>query len=141
MKHIVSDTVKAATGLWPQLLPALGISINIGGRHGACPVCGGKDRFRFDNQGGRGTWLCNQCGAGDGLNLVEKTLDVSAKEAAVRVAGLLGTPPSSAPAVTDDAAGRRRRTGAGAYRCRRQSHGQRLPFIKRAARYAGAHTC
>ncbi|PQY13793.1 primase-helicase zinc-binding domain-containing protein [Cronobacter sakazakii] len=91
MKHIVSDTVKAATGLWPQLLPALGISINACGRHGACPVCGGKDRFRFDNQDGRGTWLCNQCGAGDGLNLVEKALAVNTKEAAVRVAGMLGT--------------------------------------------------
>ncbi|WP_275554664.1 primase-helicase zinc-binding domain-containing protein [Mixta sp. Marseille-Q2659] len=95
MKHIVSDTVKAATGLWPQLLPALGISIHACGRHGACPVCGGKDRFRFDNQDGRGTWLCNQCGAGDGLNLVEKALAVNTKEAAVRVAGMLGTLPQA----------------------------------------------
>lgn len=31
MKHIVSATVKAATGLWPQLLPALGISVHAGG--------------------------------------------------------------------------------------------------------------
>lgn len=31
MKHIVSDTVKAATGFWPQLLPALGISVHAGG--------------------------------------------------------------------------------------------------------------
>ncbi|EMG9219896.1 toprim domain-containing protein [Enterobacter hormaechei] len=98
MKYIVSDTVKAATGLWPQLLPALGISINACGRHGACPVCGGKDRFRFDNQDGRGTWLCNQCGAGDGLNLVEKALAVNTKEAAVRVAGMLGTLPQATPA-------------------------------------------
>ena len=96
MKHIVSDTVKAAAGFWPQLLPALGISIHASGRHGACPVCGGKDRFRFDNQDGRGTWHCNQCGAGDGLNLVEKAFDVSAKEAALKIADLLGAlPPTS----------------------------------------------
>lgn len=106
MKHIVSDTVKAAAGFWPQLLPALGISIHASGRHGACPVCGGKDRFRFDNQGGRGTWHCNQCGAGDGLNLVEKALDVSAKEAAVKIADMLGAlpPVSKAPANTADKA-------------------------------------
>ncbi|MCX8693479.1 hypothetical protein J3U07_03385, partial [Gilliamella sp. B2881] len=23
-------------------------------------MCGGKDRFRFDNQNGRGTYICNQ---------------------------------------------------------------------------------
>ncbi len=102
MKHIVSDTVKAATGFWPQLLPALGISVLAGGRHGACPACGGKDRFRFDNQDGRGTWLCNQCGAGDGLNLVEKALSISAKEAAMKVAGMLGTLPESAPVMHDE---------------------------------------
>lgn len=108
MKHIVSDTVKAATGFWPQLLPALGISVLDGGRHGACPACGGKDRFRFDNQDGRGTWLCNQCGAGDGLNLVEKALSISAKEAAMKVAGMLGTLPESAPVMHDEAADKSR---------------------------------
>jgi len=104
MKHIVSDTVKAAAGFWPQLLPALGISIHASGRHGACPVCGGKDRFRFDNQDGRGTWHCNQCGAGDGLNLVEKALDVSAKEAALKIADMLGAlpPVSKVPVNTVD---------------------------------------
>lgn len=100
MKHIVSDTVKAAAGFWPQLLPALGISIHASGSHSACPVCGGKDRFRFDNQDGRGTWHCNQCGAGDGLNLVEKALEVSAKEAAIKIADMLGAlPPVSKASV------------------------------------------
>ncbi len=93
MKHIVTDTVHAAAGHWPQLLPARGISINATGQHSPCPVCGGKDRFRFDNQAGRGTWVCNQCGAGDGLALVEKALDVNTKEAACRVAGLIGELP------------------------------------------------
>ncbi|MEG7511368.1 primase-helicase zinc-binding domain-containing protein [Serratia sp. IR-2025] len=75
-----------------MLLPALGIHITAGGRAQPCPVCGGKDRFRFDNLQGRGTWFCNQCGSGDGLNLVEKALAVTAKEAAVKVAGVLGEP-------------------------------------------------
>ncbi|MEG7474655.1 primase-helicase zinc-binding domain-containing protein [Serratia marcescens] len=75
-----------------MLLPALGIHITAGGRAQPCPVCGGKDRFRFDNLQGRGTWFCNQCGSGDGLNLVEKALAVTAKEAAVKVAGVLDEP-------------------------------------------------
>lgn len=87
---IVKNTVSAATWRWPQLLPALGITVAPHGHHSACPVCGGKDRFRFDNQAGRGTWICNHCGAGDGLNLVAKTLDITTKEAAVKVAEILG---------------------------------------------------
>lgn len=87
---IVQNTMSAATGRWPQLLPALGITVAPHGHHSACPVCGGKDRFRFDNQAGRGTWICNHCGAGDGLNLVAKTLDITTKEAAVKVAEILG---------------------------------------------------
>ncbi|MGA7588213.1 MAG: primase-helicase zinc-binding domain-containing protein [Rouxiella badensis] len=90
----VSHTARVAVGQWPTLLPALGITVGLNGQHTACPVCGGKDRFRFDNQAGRGTWLCNQCGAGDGLALVEKALSLSTKEAAAQVAALLGDNPS-----------------------------------------------
>jgi len=94
----VSHTARVAVGQWPTLLPALGITVDLNGQHTACPVCGGKDRFRFDNQAGRGTWLCNQCGAGDGLALVEKALSLSTKEAAAQVAALLGDNP--APVVS-----------------------------------------
>lgn len=88
----VSKTSHAATGQWSVLLPALGIHIAAGGRAQPCPMCGGKDRFRFDNLQGRGTWFCNQCGGGDGLNLVEKALAVTTKEAACKVAEVLGEP-------------------------------------------------
>ncbi len=97
----VSHTSRAATGQWPVLLPALGIHITAGGRAQPCPVCGGKDRFRFDNQQGRGTWFCNQCGGGDGLSLVEKALAVTTKEAASKVAGVLGNT-SHAPLPVQD---------------------------------------
>lgn len=30
-----------------------------GVRHGPCPICGGKDRFRVDNKDDDGTWYCN----------------------------------------------------------------------------------
>ncbi len=58
-------------GRWRGVLAALGMSQKqLSGKHGPCPMCGGVDRFRFDNKGGSGTWICNQCGAGDGVNLV-----------------------------------------------------------------------
>ncbi|WP_312715292.1 primase-helicase zinc-binding domain-containing protein, partial [Escherichia coli] len=67
--------------------------------HQACPVCGGSDRFRFDDKEGRGTWLCNQCGAGDGLKLVEKVFGVTASEAAGKVNAVTGNLPPVAPKV------------------------------------------
>ncbi len=96
MKMNVTETVKQACGHWPRILPALGVKV-IKNRHQACPVCGGSDRFRFDDKEGRGTWLCNQCGAGDGLKLVEKVFGVSASEAAGKVSALTGSLPPVAP--------------------------------------------
>ncbi len=75
MKMNVTATVSHALGHWPRILPALGIQV-LKNRHQPCPVCGGSDRFRFDDREGRGTWYCNQCGAGDGLKLVEKVFGV-----------------------------------------------------------------
>lgn len=98
MKMNVTDTVKQACGHWPRILPALGVKV-IKNRHQACPVCGGSDRFRFDDKEGRGTWFCNQCGAGDGLKLVEKVFSVSAAEAAGKVNALTGNLPPVAPEV------------------------------------------
>lgn len=45
------------------------------GRPGPCPICGGTDRFTYDNKRGRGDWVCRKCNAGnpkagDGLELV-----------------------------------------------------------------------
>ena len=55
---------------WRSILEALGVPARaLVNRHGPCPVCGGKDRFRFDNKAGHGTWICSQCGAGDGPTL------------------------------------------------------------------------
>ena len=96
MKMNVTDTVKQACGHWPRILPALGVKV-IKNRHQACPVCGGSDRFRFDDKEGRGTWFCNQCGAGDGLKLIEKVFGVSASEAAGKVDALTGNLPPVSP--------------------------------------------
>lgn len=88
--RFVSDVVAAACGHWPDLLAAVGIDIPSRGKHGPCPTCGGKDRFRLDDKAGRGTWICNQCGNGDGLDLVGKVTGRQPKEAAELIAPLVG---------------------------------------------------
>jgi 5S rRNA maturation endonuclease (ribonuclease M5) len=61
-------------------------------QHGPCPACGGKDRFRFDDQEGKGTWFCNQCQpqAGDGFDLVQNVRGCAFPEALQLVADALG---------------------------------------------------
>ena len=98
MKMNVTETVKQACGHWPRILPALGVKV-IKNRHQSCPVCGGSDRFRFDDKEGRGTWFCNQCGAGDGLKLVEKVFGMTASEAAGKVDAVTGNLPPVTPEV------------------------------------------
>lgn len=63
---------EVARNRWLGILPALGVNADFSGRQAPCPICpdGGKDRFRFDNLDGRGTWICNRCGAGDGFDLL-----------------------------------------------------------------------
>jgi putative DNA primase/helicase len=60
-------------GRWPGILAALGIpSRALNHRNGPCPACGGRDRFRFIDSGGKGTWICSQCmpKGGNGAALV-----------------------------------------------------------------------
>ena len=63
-------------GKWRDILRAIGLTERqLSGHHGPCPLCadgGGKDRFRFDDKRGEGTWICNRCGAGSGVDLVMK---------------------------------------------------------------------
>lgn len=66
-------TKDRAAGRWGEILPALGVSPNfLKNRHGPCPICGGRDRFRFDNKDGSGSYYCNQCGPGDGITMLRK---------------------------------------------------------------------
>ncbi|EHU9077667.1 DUF927 domain-containing protein [Escherichia coli] len=87
--NYVSNVSSAAMGQWPNLLRHLGIKVPKNGKHGPCPLCGGHDRFRFDDKEGRGTWICNQCGAGDGLSLISKAHGSAIKDAAKLIASLL----------------------------------------------------
>lgn len=63
---------------WISLLVSYGVPADrLTGDACACPICGGTDRFTYDNKRGRGDWVCRQCNngkamAGDGLQLITR---------------------------------------------------------------------
>ncbi|MDC9605542.1 primase-like DNA-binding domain-containing protein [Xenorhabdus griffiniae] len=92
----VIRTVKtSAINHWQNLLPACGVDIPAKGKHGACPICGGTDRFHFIDDNHHGDWHCRQCDApnhGDGLDLVARTNGITVVAAAKLVADALALP-------------------------------------------------
>jgi len=101
------SALEAARGHWPAILGALaGLSSDqLTDKHQPCPLCGGKDRYRFDDQDGTGSWFCNKCGgpseaggAGSGIDLLLRRTGWTFKDAAQRIEQHLGiTPPRPEP--------------------------------------------
>nr|EDZ37934.1 MAG: DNA primase [Leptospirillum sp. Group II '5-way CG'] len=86
---------------WYPILSSLGIDVPENPRrHGPCPICGGKDRFRFDNRNEEGTWYCNQGGsehrsgktAGNGAALVAEFFDIGYRAALEKIRGISREP-------------------------------------------------
>lgn len=93
-----SRTVDAAKGKWRGILLELGLpETALKDRHGPCPLCGGEDRFRWDNKDGRGTYICGQCGAGDGMKLALEYTGKEYKVVAGLIDGMLGNLKVEAP--------------------------------------------
>ena len=63
------DGITAAQGRWNEILAVLAAlsAEQLSNRHQPCPLCGGRDRYRFDDRQGSGSWFCNQCGGKDQL--------------------------------------------------------------------------
>lgn len=79
----MGELVEGARGKWGGILESCGIDKTLlTGKHSACPLCGGKDRFRWDNRDGRGTWICTNCKSGDGFELLKRFLGVDYRECA-----------------------------------------------------------
>src|SRR5207248_5501956 len=73
MSAVELNTIERARHRWREILPQLGIDTRfLTNKHGACPLCGGKDRYRFDDRDGSGSYICGQCGAGVGVILLRK---------------------------------------------------------------------
>lgn len=87
-----------ARGRWPAILPQLGIPPRfLNGKHQPCLLCGGKDRARFDDKNGLGSYFCNQCGPGSGIDLLMRVHGWDFRETARRVEALIGGVAATAP--------------------------------------------
>ena len=76
---------------WHEILTALGVPAeSLRNKHQPCPMCGGKDRFRYDDKDGNGTYICNQCGAGNGFQFVMAFCGYEFKDAVNAVKRILG---------------------------------------------------
>ncbi|MEE9271255.1 MAG: DUF3987 domain-containing protein, partial [Candidatus Krumholzibacteria bacterium] len=123
---------QAAQGRWPMIFGSLGIQVSPSPmKHGPCPACGGRDRFRFDDQDGRGTWFCNQCPqqAGDGFDLIRNVKHCDFAEALALVAEQVGW---SRPAHEN---AQKKSSGNGAYDTVRAIWRATLPDDGRLAAY------
>lgn len=98
----MNKIIDLSAGHWPSILGALaGLSSEqLTDKHQPCPLCGGKDRYRFDDLDGTGSWFCNDCGgkdqtggAGNGMDMLMRRQNWTFKEAAQRVEQHLGIAP------------------------------------------------
>lgn len=91
-------TKQLARGKWPGILVGLGVDAKfLTNNHGPCPLCGGRDRFRFDDKDGSGSYYCNNCGPGDGFDLLMKWLDQPFETVAKSIDKMVGTIEVSTP--------------------------------------------
>lgn len=98
----MSKIADRAVGHWRSILQAYGLNDRtLSNKHGPCPVCGGKDRFRFDDKDGKGTFFCNHCGPGDGFDLLMALKGCDFYEAAQFVESVIGRDAEPRPAQSD----------------------------------------
>lgn len=95
----MADLYDQARGRWPGILASLAglTDQQLTDRHQPCPLCGGEDRYRFDDKDGSGSWFCNRCGgknqtggAGNGMDLLMRKTGWEFKRAAEEVERHLG---------------------------------------------------
>lgn len=97
------DVKQLARNRWPEILSTVaGLPADsLDGQHHPCPRCGGSDRFRFTDDSGDGSLICNQCArrsCGDGLASVQWALGCDFPTALSLVARHVGAPEAAASA-------------------------------------------
>lgn len=107
----VAEVKRAARGGWAGILSRFGVDAGLlTNRHSACPGCGGKDRFRFDDKEGEGTWVCSGGGdfkSGDGIALLMHVKSWEWKEAVQALGKELGLHGEERKGMRDDGVARR----------------------------------
>ena len=98
---------------WPQVLARFisndSLQLSSDGkptkRRGPCPICGGKDRFLFDNKNNDGMWFCNGCKGGNGFTLLRKAAKMSDAEIFAAINGTVFDKPAPrlSPAAAKEA--------------------------------------
>ena len=87
----VDQLKRAVQNKWFSIFESLNIEVDQDGKHTACPIeNAGKDRFRVSNLDGNGTWICTNCGAGDGVSLVRQCLNLDFKETLLQISRVVG---------------------------------------------------
>jgi putative DNA primase/helicase len=91
----MNDIKTLAVGRWYGILTSLGMdAAYLTGKHGPCPLCnGGKDRWRWDNKDGKGTYYCSSCDkrSGDGFDIVMSMFGCDFKSAVKKVELVVGS--------------------------------------------------
>lgn len=96
MYHV--PTKHAAKNKWRGILMNFGIDgSHLVNKHGPCPICGGVDRFRWDNKGGDGTFICGHCGSGSGADLAMLYTGKTFKEISDEIDAIVGNIREEAP--------------------------------------------
>lgn len=133
---VIREVKLKANGQWQNILSHLGAEVPLN-THTACPACGGKDRFRFDNKDGNGTFICNQCGSGDGLDLAQRVMGGSVTEVAYKLADMIGIDTRSAyPSSYCNHEVKARQVALRAQKAPNQANEQREKHKRFTARYS-----
>lgn len=116
-KITAADIHRAVGGRWADVLRSAGVPATAleKNRHGPCPMCGGKDRYRFTNRNDRGCYVCNNCApnGGDGLQMLMAFRGLSMWEAMQDAINWLGGAETfSGLAPSPEALARQRRVEA-----------------------------
>lgn len=107
---MASDVLILAVGRWPGILTHFGVDERcVSGKHAPCPICGGEDRFRLIDKDGGARWICNQCGSGDGMDLLMAVLGCDFNAAAEKLKPIVGGIEYVQPSRGPDKAERMRR--------------------------------
>lgn len=98
------EVERMAQGRWSQILRDLaGLSPDqLSNRSQPCPMCGGEDRYNYDDRYSAGNYFCRGCGPGNGWSILNKKLGLSFPEALKQVAEYLKVNKSNMPVVKNN---------------------------------------